>query len=241
MEKFNLVNVFLLSVPEYILGIYVSFLFISEGNRLPLKDDICDRKKNIFKLAIAVLFMAFFNALLIHYLHDMSVTSSLTLIFFGLTVSVIYKLKWYKGITASLIFGVLLMSIEAIYAPLCVKLFYDDIDAFFNGGGLARILLSMPIRVIQLTIIVSMWNWKITIENLQSYKVSKIWPITLMLLLVGIEANLVYEYLYSFDYLPFAAKISGGIGCLACGLLNNMILLFYVKVVRSVAIHMARR
>jgi len=188
MEKFNVISILFLSIPEFALSLYISFLLVMEGKLLPFKDDAEDRPQNLFKLILWVFTISFTNGMINNYISDMGIASILTLLFGLLTIKVFYKISWIKSILAVLIFAITLLSAEIIIVPPCINIFFTDLETFYRSTNLyARVLMSLPVRLYQIIVIVSCWNLKLVYENVKLYKINKCFFIFLAFLLVWIE------------------------------------------------------
>jgi hypothetical protein len=240
MEKFNIINIILLSIPEAILNIYIALLFVMENRFLPFKCDKATRKINVLKIIAFTLSYSLFGAILDHFSHNMQFNSLAKILSMFILIRLIYKITWIKSFTGMIVSLGFLIGFEAFYGPACVNIFYLDINDFFNGDQKTRILLSLAVRVAQLWAIVSLWNWKLVNDELGKYKLkTKALFITIALILIAIEFEFSQLYALNFNSLSINYKIIGGIVCVCCGLLNYLIFYSYIVIIREVAKHFA--
>ncbi|MDP4116194.1 MAG: hypothetical protein Q8903_08665 [Bacteroidota bacterium] len=235
MGSFSLLSTLTLGAPEFALCLYFSFLLILESKHLPFKDDVADRKKNIFKIILTVLIMSFSNSAISTLISDMGTASTLFILFSIPLLKFIYKITWRKAALASVSYALFLFSVEVMYIPTCISIFYKNLQSFYNDQLWRLILISLPIRIAQLISIITLWNWNLVLGDIKKYKINKALFVLVVLMIIWFEASFAQRFLTSFNGYNSVNRIRGIIECIACGAMNYVIFLWYIKSLKAVA------
>lgn len=193
MDKMSPLSILAVSVPEMICSIYLCFLITGEKIHLFLDDKI-----NVIRLAIAVSLMVASSVILRAFLPEMVLFFLVNMLIITIIFMVTYKMKWYKAAINSLILYGFLISIEIVYAPIFLKIADISVEQMQNSDGW-RILYSIPMRGIQLFLIISLWNWNKVVFNIKEYKEVRVTFFIFMTLLLSIELLFVLIFLNNFS------------------------------------------
>lgn len=193
MDKMSLLSVVTVSIPEEILSIYLCFLITGEKFHLFLDDKI-----NVIRLAIAVSLMVTSSVVLRALLPEMVLFFLVNMLVIAVIFKFTYKMKWYKAALNSLILYGFLMSIEIVYAPVFLTIAGITMEQLQSSDSW-RILCSIPIRGIQIFLIISLWNWNKVVFNIKEYKEVRVTFFLFMTLLLSIELLFVLIFLNNFS------------------------------------------
>lgn len=233
MEDFNIINTLLLTIIETIMNIYFSFLIVGESRHLPFKDDKKLRKKNVLKFIAIVLIISLFTDTSMIFIVDENARTLSSLAFAAIMIFVFYRINVLKSIAAVLIYATFLLSIEGPYMSLVTTIIFKSNQNLFESNYFFRFALSIPIRLLQLTGIVSVWNFKVALDSAKKIKHSKIKIIGLLLLLLILEMSLYYNFCYTYTGLNLTNKILGFLGIFSAGGINYFILSMYISTINK--------
>lgn len=236
MEEFSILNVLFLSVPEFFLCLMFSIIIIGEGRKAPFK---CDNKiflRNFFKMLTVAIFISLFDAIADHFIANMTISTFIDMVFYCIILRYVYKISWKKSSIGVVAFALLMISLESMYVPFCIRYFYNGNQSeLFNSNEIKRFLCFLPVRLGQIIAIVSIWNFNFAIQKIKQYKLNLIGFIIILTLLFFFEVNITNVFISYFSIFNTTTKIIVGICCLGSGIFNFMILYMYIKVITSVS------
>ena len=236
MEKFNILNVLILSTPEFFLCLMFSLVLLGEGDNVPFK---CNSHKLInksVKMLVTAVIISLFDAIADHFLYSINVSTFLDMIAYCLLLKYLYKLSWKKSILGVVSFALLMISLESMYVPFCVHYFYNGNEAnLFNSPEPKRFFCFLPIRMGQIIAIVSIWNFNFAIQKIKQYKINITGFIAVALMIFFFEINITKIYMDYFALFSIITKITLGLCCLCSGIFNFVLLYMYIKVITGVS------
>ncbi|OPX46335.1 hypothetical protein CLHUN_01510 [Ruminiclostridium hungatei] len=236
MEGFSVLNVFILSTPQYFLCFMFSLIILGESNAVPFKCDSSKFIANFVKMLVSAVVVSFISAIVGYFIPNMNITSIVSMVVYSIILKYIYKTTWLKSILGVAAFSLLIISFESLYVPLCIRYFYNGQEAnLLNSPELKRFLCFLPERLIQIVAIASFWNFTFVIQKFKQYKIRLFGFITVIFILFFIEVNLTKIYITYFTSFDYTTKIFLGLCCFGSGLLNFVILYNYIKVITSVS------
>lgn len=193
MDKMSLLSVVTVSIPEEILSIYLCFLITGEKLHLFLDDKI-----NVIRLAIAVSLMVTSSVVLRALLPEMVLFFLANMLVIAVIFKFTYKMKWYKAAINSLILYGFLISIEMVYAPIFLTIAHINVEQL-RSSDIWRIIYSIPVRGIQLFLIISLWNWNKVVFNIKEYKEVRGIFFIFMTVLLSTEILFLFLFLKHFS------------------------------------------
>jgi hypothetical protein len=243
MEKFNYLNTLLLTFPETLFNVYFAFLVIGESAILPFKDGIGERKLNSIKLLITVICISIATDLNTFWvrLTGINVTAETlenlrsfsAVLFAMIIIFLVYRLNFFKAILAVVIYVVYLLSAEAPYMVFIINFVFKGTESLYNCNPGIRFLYSLPIRVLQIVGIASVWNIKIAFDCIEKIKSGKKGLTIVLISLFIMEMSSYYAFCYSFDALPLFNRILGFAGIIAAGFINYFVLKMYISTINK--------
>ncbi|MDP4267029.1 MAG: hypothetical protein Q8880_06310 [Bacteroidota bacterium] len=228
MESFNILNTILLTIPETLINFYFALLMIGESIFLPFKDGVEERKRNLIKLIVAALSVSFFVDIAGSFFNE-DIKNILSTIFAIVILMLVYRLKWYKAILAVLIFTAYLFVSEAPYMMFVINLIFKGVNNLFHCNPLIRFLYSLPIRIAQLSILVSLWNIRVVTAKLKKSKEDIVFFIIASVGLTIAEMASYYNFCYVYANLPSINKIIGYVGVASFGIINYFLMKLYIS------------
>lgn len=242
MEKFDFINVLILSMPEFFMGFMLILILFGKGSDVPFK---CDNKfllKNFLKLLSVSFVLSLIDAIVDNFVTDMNISEILLICSFCVILKFVYKLSWKNSALGVMAFLMVLLSFESAYIPLCLRLFYNGSQAnLFNSPDLKRFLCSLPIRVVQVIVLISIWDINYIIQKIKLFNLNSRRFIFIIIAVYLFEMNSANMYMQFYDSLSIFYKITGGVCCLGVGILNFSVLYFYVKSIVHVSKFNTRR
>lgn len=236
MKGFSILNVFILSAPQFFLCFMFSLIILGKGSEVPFKCDSNKFVRCLIKISISSLLVSFAGAVVGFFIPNMNVTSIVDMVIYCILLKYIYKSSWKESILGVAAFSIILISFESLYVPFCIRYFYNGSEAnLFNSPELKRFLCFLPERLVQIIIIVSFWNFNFAIQKFKQYKIEMYGFIAIIFMLFFIEVNLTKTYITYFTIFSTDTKIILGLCCSGSGLLNFVILYNYIKIITSVS------
>lgn len=238
MEEFSILNLIFLSTPEYFLSLMFSLIVVGERSKIPLKSDR-ETLKNFLKMLGVSLTISTLECIADTYISNMIMKAILTMTFYVLAIKIFYSLSWKKAVIGTLAFSFLIISIEAIYAPACLKMFFHGSQKDLFASNL-RIFYSMPIRFMQATAILSAWNLHLAITKLKQYNLSVLTLVIAAFMLFFFELVVLNTYMTYFEVFSLSIKISLGSFCACFGLVNFYIPLKCATIITKISKYSAK-
>jgi len=201
MDKMSLFTILAVSLPEAVLNIYIGLLLTGHRSKLYLDDKI-----NIVRLIITAPLMVSVTFFSRYILTELLLVVLFNVLLYTLILLLVYKIKWHEAVLAVLIFYGLLITIEIAYMPQFFVLFEISMEEYF-ASDLTRFFTSIPQRLIQLGIVVSLWNWDIVYLKLQYHKKLKYYVLAFTFLLFIAEVSFCTLFLYSLNMLTHNFRI----------------------------------
>ena len=236
MQKFNMLNVLILSTPQFFLCFMFSLIILGESTEVPFKCNTNELIKSFAKMLGASIIVSVAGNIAECIFPNINIATIVYMIVYSLLLKYLYKLTWVKSIIGVITFAILIISLESLYVPFCIHYFYNGVEAnLFNSPELKRFLCFLPERIGQLVVIVSFWDFNFAIRKIKQYKLS-IWGfLFIMFIIFFMEVNFTRFYVSYFKTFDLFTKISYGLCCFSSGFLNFMIVYSYIKVITMVS------
>lgn len=235
MENFSLVNLLFLSTPEFFLSLMFSLVVVGARNKVPLRSDK-EVLKNLLKMLGASLTVAVLACIADMYMSNMMVSAAAKMVIYILIIKKFYLLSWKKAFIGTLAFSMLLITLEAMYTPFCLKMFFNGSQTeLFGAPEIKRILCALPIKVGQVIAIASAWNLHLTIEKMKFYKLNVRVLILSAFVLFFFELSIMNIYVSYFEVFNIVTRITLGLICLFSGIFNFTIPLICVRMLTQVS------
>lgn len=251
MYDLSLITLFLVSIPEWILNIYLSFLITGYRLYLPFKDNPRQRKTNILKLLLATCIYVLIQKLDRMYLKDIGLIFIINIFSAIIILWIVYSDKtkifasmseltkrftkknfliffgnfmysWTIPSLQVIIMYAFLVSVESIYIPPMLHILNMDIhNTLLSENGWIPICASQIDRFIQILLIVSLWNWQRLKMNFELYQINKHLYILYFIFIILIEFGYTYMYIKLFPLLNMVERVFLFIGCIIIILVNK--------------------
>ena len=212
MDKMNVLNVLTVSLPEAILSVFIGFLVIGEKHKLFFN------KLNLIKLGITLVLMLSGSVIIRNLMPNIGAILFSHIALYTGAIKFVYntdynsKLKnvllnnWQKPLIMSVFMLGFLVFAEMLFVSQ-LSLFLDKHITDFYSENLKRILYSLPSRILQLSAVITLWNWNITLCNMRRFKdIRNIAVITILFLLIG-ECSFLYIITSHFVEYGFKTRI----------------------------------
>ncbi|MCX7923765.1 MAG: hypothetical protein N3B21_17410 [Clostridia bacterium] len=214
MDKMSLFSILTVSMPEVILDIYLGFVLIGQRSRLYLDD-----KLNLLRLFIAVPLLVIAQVTARAVLPNLLFVLLANILFFIIILKFVYTLKWRESILSTLIIYGFLITVEATYVHQFAGFINKSAGTFFSND-IVRLLYSIPERIIQLIVIVSLWRWDIVYFNLLRNKKILYTFSLFAVLLFSAEVTFIYAFVHYIDKMSPAFRIACSIASVMFALIN---------------------
>lgn len=236
MKGFSVLNIFILSTPQFFLCFMFSLIILGKGSEVPLK---CDSNKFIssfLKMLSSAFVVSIIGSLVDYLTPSINISSFAAMVVYCIILKYLYKLSWSKSLLGVAAFSILIISFESLYVPLCIRYFYDGKEInLLSSPELKRFLCFLPERLVQIIAIASFWNFNSAIQKFKQYKINIYGLISVIFALFFIEVNLTKIFITYFQMFNLATKITLFIGCVSSGFINFVILYNYIKVIACVS------
>lgn len=206
MDKMSLFSILTVSVPEAILSLYFGFLITGEKTHLYLTDRI-----NVIRLFIAVSLMVFTSVLYRAFLPNLVVILFFNVITYIIIFKYVYQIKLYKSLITVVIALGFLMSVEMLCTPLLMYVTKWTLKEILTNDYY-RLVFNIIERLIQIFVIISLWNWNRVLVQLKNYKEVRAAFAIFMLLLLLVEIVFFAAFVNIFPSLSAALKLLYSLG-----------------------------
>ncbi len=223
MESMNLVSILAVSLPEAVLSLSIGLLAIGEKNKLKFlatdeRNKLKLQKFNLLSFALTVMIMILGTFVI------RSIAPNITFVLLGHIIWYTIAIKftydtdytsnfkeillsnWYKAFVRSIFSLGFLVFAEMAFVSQ-ISLFLEKSINELYSENVQRFLFSLPSRVLQLTAVISLWNWNVILINMKKFKEIRKITIATILLLLTIEASLLYFITSNFIHFDFNTKI----------------------------------
>ncbi len=228
MDKMSLFSVLTVSIPEYILDIYVAFLITGEKTHLYLSDKI-----NVVRLAITISLLSIGVWVVRAAMPNLYFIMISNFFLYIIILKFIYSFKWTKSIINVLIIFGILLAIESIYTPIFFQMFKLNLEKLL-GSDIDRLIYTIPERIMQISIIVSIWNWNGVYINLKEYKKARVPFIVFIVIFIAVEWFVFLIFCLSFDKFTILYKVIFAIAFLCFALANFSMFKFISTLTNSI-------
>lgn len=192
----NLYILFLISLPEAALNLYIILCLSGQNFRLNIKD-----KKNIFLYISALGLMLTSSIIFRPIAPNVIINFALHILAYTFIIIFVYKVDFSKSALCVSLTMVLYALVEHLYMPFIVVYISKGIENFYNGYHLF-VLYSLPYRLIQIFIAVFLNKYSIILEivkiNKQFNKIFIVFMYTIIFL----------EYYFSYIFYNYFEKMS---------------------------------
>lgn len=200
MTVFSLVTV---SFPEFFLSIVTIILLIDGKRNLYVKD--C---RNVFNFFVCLIVMLLQTFIVRAFSCNIIVSFVFQLIIFIFVLKVVYfkELKLNAVIFGVLGYVVLQMALELVLVASPVAFWGSDLFIIFQDD-IKRLFYSIPVRISQIAILVTIWKWK-DLKFIKEYGKIKIISIVVIVLLLYGEITVIYCFLSFNLHINIIQKIA---------------------------------
>lgn len=192
MDKMSLFTVLTVSAPEALSGLIIGFLIFG------LKEKILPNKNNLIRMFISVLLMVNLTFAVRSYIPLGPLTLIISVVGTVFIFKFVFDIKWGKAIGSTLIFIGMIGVLEEIFLPP-LFIYLQKTAADIYGDDIIRLVCSLPERLIQAGMIISLWNFKNVLVDYDRYKKIQLWFNTIMIVLYAGEMIELYEFLSRFN------------------------------------------
>ncbi len=187
MDQMSLFSIFSTSLPEAVFDVFLGMLIVGEKDRFRLE------KTSIISYMMAV-FLFCLSAVAIRRIIPVSlITLFIVTMLYAVIYKAIYRVNFLKAVTGALFVTSLIVTIESFYFPPYVA-FVNSLKSILTDD-ITRLLISVPERVIQFTIILILWNSKNIFINMARFSKIKTFAIITIFCNLSIQAILWYVLL----------------------------------------------
>lgn len=246
MDKIDIVKFFIVTVPENILNIYLSFLLTGTKLNLPFKDNPKDRRSNLLKLITIVGMFSLIQLIFRRILPDIGTFFVVNIILSALSLWLVYADKSISGIRDLLksfaipilqtfVIIAFLLTIESIYIPVtlqAVNIKLDDV--FLPQYRWLNILLPQIDRFFQVLIILTAWDFSRIRKNATYYNCKKPIYVAAFAYLIVIQFGFVYAYIKAFFGFEVPVRILFFILCSGMGIGNLLCFKYACKFIENI-------
>lgn len=214
MDKMSLFSILTVTVPEVILDIYVAFVLTGQRNKLYLDD-----KLNILRLSIVVILFSATEVITRAYIFNLGLVVLSNILIFSIVFKFIYKIKWSESFLCSVIIFGTLITIELFYMVQFMSFVDKNISNYYSND-VARFVLTIPERIIQIIIIASFWKWDLVYLNIRNKK--NVLPIAILFIILLISSEVIFMYAFTcnINEMSTSLRILCSIGSLLFALVN---------------------
>ncbi|WP_024833801.1 hypothetical protein [Ruminiclostridium josui] len=236
MQNFSVLNIFILSMPQFFFCFMFSLIILGKGSEVPFKCDSSKLYISLLKMLASAFIVSVVGAIVGYFIPNMNIVSLADMIIYCLLLKYFYKSSWKESVIGVAAFSLLIISFEALYVPFCIRYFYNGIEAnLINSPELKRFLCFLPERLVQIIAIVSFWNFNFAIQKFKQYKIETYGFIAIIFMLFFLEVSITKVYITYFELFSVVNKITLGICSCGSGLLNFVILYNYIKIITYVS------
>ena len=215
MDTMNLFNILTVSVPEAVLNVFVGLLVV--GGKRFLKPG----KANIFKMLLAVVLMVTSSVTFRAIMPDINIALLVNIIAYIIIIKSVYSVQWWKALTITIFFVGLLITIEGAYMPYCVAFILKNLNNLWSDD-ITRFIYVLPERLIQIAVVVSLWNWDIILVNLKKYKEIRLISSMYIITLLTVEAIVSFTFVENLDIIALNTKIALSMVCVLFIVINAL-------------------
>ncbi len=222
MDKMTLYTLAFVSIPESILNLFIGFLLI--GNKEYLKPS----KQNLFRFVSVISIMAVASYVIRSCVPIGIISFLLQVICYILSIKAVYRMKFSRAVACVTIFAGVLLTIEVLYIPPFMTYIKKALGDAYQDD-LLRLICTIPERLIQIAVVVSLWNSSTVFINFKKYKRMQKMATCVLFLLYAIEIMFAFTFVLNLDKINLASKIIEFIICIGFVVFNSMLFVFISK------------
>lgn len=200
MDKMSLLSILLVSVPEEFLIVLMLCLLVGRRDIINFR-----QKSNIYRVIIAtVLTVAWADFIRAHIENVLFIFTS-NMVVATIVYVLVLRIKWYKASLGVLVIFVIHLVIESIAAIGMLAISGVTLEQMYSND-IMRIIFTLPIRLMQVAIVVLLYNLKKTMisfnwfEKFPNKMAKKIALIHIYLFIAFIQISVTFKhYLFNFD------------------------------------------
>ena len=244
MDKMSLFSVLTVSSTEIPFDILLGLLVIGQWKRLSLSVE------NAVRFGTAFLLMNIASYLVRAYSPNIVVVLALNILTYIAIFKVTYNTAFFRGdlkgslkdmlfsksgwkasAISVLFFVGLIVTIELLYMPSCIKFMTKSLDNLLKDDWM-RLAYSIPERLIQLGTVIYLYKVKTVFINLKKYDNYEKECTPLIFLSLAMEAILLYVFVRNLDDSPIAIAVL--IGMLLSVAANSLLFRLLIKFTKTV-------
>lgn len=228
MDKMNFLNVLTISIPEAILNIYLGLMIIGEKGKLHIGLAVNRMRLLLFVvLSVSVSFV-------IRYFIPIPIAAFVLIILIYIPiVKYVYNILWKRAITCVLFFMGVLWTIELAYMGQLMSFINVSLGTILSSNTL-RIIISLPERVLQLAILLTIWRKNEVLFDIRRYK--KLYQLcnTFLILIYVVEMIFIYNFVSKIEGSNTVSKVLSTLGCVIFVAINIIVAEFISLVTKSI-------
>ena len=218
MDRMSLFVISFISFPGALLNVSIGFLLM--GYKDFLKPGII----NIKRMTLTVLLMIIADYFIRAYT-PLVVAPLLQILIYILIIKFTWKIAIKKSLACVSLFTGVLITIELIYAPTMLVYLQKTLYQVYSNDTL-RLICSVPERLIQLGVCISLWNTVTVFIDFKKYKGMLKYATVVLMLLYAIEIIFMFTFMYNIDKMDLLTKILDIIISLGFVIFNSLIFKF---------------
>lgn len=163
MENMSILVIIFVSIPEYILDLYIGLMAVGERPSLFLN------KLNTTRFILAMAGLGITNYYVRAFSPNLTIMLVGLMICYTIIIKAIYNFKWIKSLLTVTAFYSVLLFLELLYIPQTSALILGTFDKVLKSDSL-RIALSAPERIFQFVIALCMWRANVVLLNINKFE-----------------------------------------------------------------------
>ena len=229
MDKMSFFSILTVSVPEAILDIYVAFVLTGQRNKLYLDD-----KLNVIRLIISVCLITTVAVTTRAILYNILLIVLANIIIYTIIIKFVYRIKWPEAFSCVIIIFAVLITVEGLYIPIFVNFVSKSLSNLY-AKDMLRFISTIPVRVIQVAIIVSFWKWDLVYLRVKGSKRFRNALFLLMFVLLFTEAIYSFLFVYNLHVINDLSKVIFSIGGVLLVIFNILLRKVVIKIFKEFA------
>lgn len=226
MDRMNLFVMSFVSFPGALLNVAIGFLLM--GYKDFLKPSVVNIKRMVLTILLMIIADYFIRAYT-----PLAIASLLQILVYILIIKFTCEITIKKSLTCVSLFTGVLISIELIYAPTMLVYLQKSLYQVYSDDTL-RLICSIPERLIQLGVCISLWNTVTVFVDFKKYKGMLKYATAVLMLLYSIEIIFMFTFMYNIDKMDLLTKILDIIVSIGFVVFNSLIFKFISAYSRTV-------